>query len=228
MNKLKHYYLLGGLVLLVGGLLFYQLPIFEGRGLITLAGAASPFEEGTHYQRLSTPVPTSSNDRVEVVEAFWYGCGHCYSLEPALEKWVADKPDNIAFVRLPAVLGSSWEPHARAYYTAEALGVLDKIHQPLLDAIHVEDRRLANEKQLAEFFAEQGVDKETFRKAYNSFTVETRLRRSQELVKRYKLRAVPTIIINGKYVTNTTMAGSGQKLFEVMDYLVEKEKDAAS
>lgn len=212
MNTFRYYHLIYGLALLLSGLLF------------NFAAAASSFEEGIHYRRLSTPVPTSSTDKVEVVEAFWYGCGHCYSLEPALEKWVADQPDNIAFVRLPAVLGSSWEPHARAYYTAEVLGVLDKIHQPLLDAIHAEDRRIANEKQLAEFFAEHGVDKETFRKTYDSFAVETRLRRSQELVKRYKLRAVPTIIVNGKYITNSTMAGSGQKLFEVMNYLVAKEE----
>jgi thiol:disulfide interchange protein DsbA len=192
--------------------------------LLLSVGTAQPqFEEGTHYQRIDTQVPTSSDDTVEVVEAFWYGCGHCYNLEPAIETWVANKPENVAFTRLPTVLGRSWEPHARAYHTAEVLGVLDKIHEPLLEAIHSEKRRLSNEDQLAEFFAEQGVDKETFRKAYRSFAVETRLKRSQDLVKRYRIRSVPTIVVNGKYVTDTSMAGSEQQLFEVVNYLVGKE-----
>lgn len=203
--------------------LFYGIFCFFSGLLINLASAETQFQEGTHYQRLNTTVPTSSDDKVEVVEAFWYGCGHCYNLEPAIETWVANKPEHVVFSRLPTVLGRSWEPHARAYHTAEVLGVLDKIHQPLLEAIHKDKRRLMNEDQLAEFFAEQGVDKDAFRKAFNSFAVETRLKRSQDLVKRYRLRSVPTIVVNGKYVTDTSMAGSGQKLFEVVNYLVEKE-----
>jgi thiol:disulfide interchange protein DsbA len=203
--------------------LFYGIVYLLSGLLLNVASAETQFQEGTHYQRLNTPVPTSSDNKVEVVEAFWYGCGHCYNLEPAIETWVANKPENVAFTRLPTVLGRSWEPHARAYHTAEVLGVLDKIHQPLLEAIHAEKRRLMNEDQLAEFFAEQGVDKDTFRKTYNSFAVETRLKRSQDLVKRYRLRSVPTIVVNGKYVTDTSMAGSGKKLFEVVNYLVEKE-----
>lgn len=203
--------------------LIYGIIYFFSGLLLNAASAETQFQEGTHYQRLNTPVPTSSDDKVEVVEAFWYGCGHCYNLEPAIETWVANKPENVVFTRLPTVLGKSWEAHARAYHTAEVLGVLDKIHQPLLEAIHLEKRRLANEDQLAEFFAEQGVDTDTFRKTYRSFAVETRLKRSQDLVRRYRLRSVPTIVVNGKYVTDTSMAGSQQKLFEVVNHLVEKE-----
>lgn len=204
-------------------LCLYAFIYFFGWSLLSVSSAQSQFQEGVHYQQLNAPVSASSDGKVEVVEAFWYGCGHCYNLEPAIEAWVANKPDNVVFTRLPTVLGSSWEAHARAYHTAEVLGVLDKIHQPLLTAIHSEKRRLMNEDQLAEFFAEQGVDKDTFRKTYHSFAVETRLKRSQDLVKRYRLSSVPSIVVNGRYVTNTSMAGSEEKLFEVVDYLVEKE-----
>ena len=194
--------------------------------MIVCAEEHSNFQEGTDYRRLETPVSTSTTkDNVEVVEAFWYGCGHCYRLEPVIEEWLKNKPDNVEFVRLPAVLGSNWEPHARAYYTAEVLGVLDKIHKPLMDAIHLQKRSLSNEEQLAEFFAEHGVDKQAFFKAYNSFEVETRLRRSQQLVRRYRIQGVPAIIVNGKYVTNGTMAGSVPRIFAVVNYLVNKESE---
>jgi thiol:disulfide interchange protein DsbA len=190
--------------------------------IIACAQEQAGFQEGTDYRRLETPVATATEDKVEVVETFWYGCGHCYRLEPVIEEWLKKKPDNVTFLRIPAVLGSSWEPHARAYYTAEVLGVLDKTHKPLMDAIHLQKRSLSNEDQLAEFFAEHGVDKEAFSKAYNSFEVETRLQRSQQLVRRYRIQGVPAIIVNGTFVTNGTMAGSVPRIFEVVNYLVEK------
>ncbi len=193
--------------------------------MIACAEEHSDFQEDTDYRRLETPVSTATDDKVEVVEAFWYGCGHCYRLEPVIEEWLKNKPDNVEFVRIPAVLGSNWEPHARAYYTAEVLGVLDNIHKPLMDAIHLQKRSLFNENQLAEFFAEHGVDKKAFFKAYNSFEVETRLQRSQQLIRRYRIQGVPAIIVNGKYVTNGTMAGSVPRMFEVVNYLVEKESE---
>ncbi len=183
----------------------------------------SSFQEGVHYQRLATPVPTATGDKIEVVELFWYGCGHCYSLEPVITAWLEKKPANVEFVRIPAVLGRNWEPHARAYYAAQVLGVADKVHKPLMDAIHAQKRTIFNEEQLAAFFAEQGVDKEAFLKAYKSFEVETKLRRSLQLVQRYGIDGVPAVIVNGKFVTNGTLAGSTAKIFEVVDYLLAKE-----
>ena len=193
--------------------------------LFAIAEDNIKYQEGVHYQRLATPVSTSTGDKIEVVEVFWYGCGHCYELEPVIETWLAHKPENIEFVRLPAVLGRNWEPHARAFYAAVSMGVLDKVHKPLMDAIHAKKRPLGGEEQLAGFFAEQGVDKESFLKAYESFDVETRLRRSQQLVQRYGIDGVPAVIVNGKYLTNGTMVGSTAKIFEVVDYLISKESN---
>jgi thiol:disulfide interchange protein DsbA len=189
-----------------------------------VARDGASFQEGTHYQRLGTPVPTASADKIEVVELFWYGCPHCYTLEGVIDAWLKTKPDNVQFVRMPATLGRKvGEVHARAFYTAETLGVLDKIHEPLMEAIHAKKRRIDNEDQLAEFFAEQGVAAEEFRNTYESFNVETKFRRSQDLIKRYRVGSVPTVIVNGTYVVDATMAGSSEKLFEVVDYLIRRE-----
>lgn len=198
-------------------------------GLLGLAWACvgysdePPFKEGVDYQRLPTPVPTSTGDRVEVVEVFWYGCPHCYHMEPTVAAWLQHKPANAEFVRVPAVFGPNWEPHARAFYAAEVLGVSDQIHTPLMDAIHKEHRSLNNEQQLADFFAEHGVNRDAFLQAYNSFEVETRLKRSQQLVQRYGITGVPAVVINGKYLTNGSMAGTYEKLFEIVDFLVAEE-----
>ena len=184
---------------------------------------AASFQEGAHYQRLPTPVPTSTEDKVEVVEVFWYGCPHCFHLEPVVDKWLEHKPDNVEFVRIPAVLGTSWELGARAFYVAQSLGILDKIHTPLFDAIHVQKKPMRTVDDLAAFFAEHGVDRATFDKTFQSFEVETKLRRSQDLVRRYRIDGVPTVIVNGKYFTTGTMAGSSAGIFEVVDYLVAQE-----
>ncbi len=193
---------------------------------LPLAALASDFQEGTHYRRLANPVPTSTGDKIEVVELFWYGCPHCYSLEPITDKWLEHKPDNVEFVRIPAVLGARWELGARAYYVAETLGVLDRIHAPLFAAFHVQKRRLRSEEGMAEFFAEHGVDLTAFRENFASFGVETKLRRAQQVVKRYRIDGVPAVIINGKYETTSSMAGSPAKIFKVVDYLIRKENEA--
>jgi thiol:disulfide interchange protein DsbA len=206
---------------LVGWLALFWLPC------VGFAEDTVPYREGTHYQRLLTPAPTSTGDKIEVVEVFWYGCSHCYHLEPTVETWLAHKPEKVEFMRVPAVFGRNWEPHARAFYTAQVLGVLPKIHKPLYDAIHASKRPLSNEAQLAEFFAEQGVDKELFVKTYQSFDVETRLRRSQQLVQKYGIDGVPAVIVNGKYLTNGSLAGSPSKIFEIVDYLLSKESKSS-
>lgn len=190
------------------------------------AAENAEFQEGTHYRRLDTPVATSTEDKIEVVELFWYGCPHCYSLEPAIDHWLEEKKsENVEFVRIPAVLNRNWELGARAFYTAKALGVLDKIHSPLMNAIHAQRRPMRNEADLAEFFAGQGVDKESFHKAYNSFAVETQLRRAQQLVRGYGVHSVPSFVINGEYVVTASMAGSEERLFEVINHLIQKEAE---
>ena len=176
-----------------------------------------PFEEGKDYRRLPSPVPTSVPGQPEVVELFSYTCPHCRSMEPVVKEWLARKPEDVTFVRVAVAFGANWEPSARAYYAAEALGVLEKTHQPLFDAIHQDKRRLNSEDELAKFFAEHGVDEGAFRKAYNSFQTETQLRRANQLAQRYGVRGVPAVIVNGQYDVRSP------RTFEVVDFLLVRD-----
>ncbi|MFO1430714.1 MAG: thiol:disulfide interchange protein DsbA/DsbL [Candidatus Competibacteraceae bacterium] len=192
-------------------------------GLPPVAPAADDFQAGKDYKVLDRPVPTSTGDKIEVVEAFSYACPHCFSLEPSTEEWLKAKPENVELVRIPAVWRPDWEVLARAYYAAVQLGVLDKVNKPLFDAIHIDKKPLTTPEQLADFFAAQGVDKTAFLNAYNSFGVETRVQRAKQLIQRYVVMGVPAFIVNGKYFVDLSTAGSAPRLFEVINYLVAKE-----
>ncbi len=184
---------------------------------VSAADPAPPlFQEGKDYVRLPSPVPPATPDKVEVVEMFWYGCPHCYELEPVTQEWLKRKPENVTFTRIPVAFGASWESGARAYYAAEALGVLDKLHPLLFDAFH-QRRKLNTEDELAVFFAEHGVDQEAFRKAFKSFQTETQLRRGNQLAQRYGVKGVPAVIVNGKYDVRSP------RIFEVVDFLIAQE-----
>ena len=182
------------------------------------------YKDGTHYRTLPVAQPTSAPpDKVEVVEVFWYGCPHCYTLEPHIQAWKADMPADAQFVRMPATLNRGWQLHARVFYTAEALGVLEEVHEELFREIHGNGNQLNTEESLVEFFGRYGVSEEQFMETFNSFAVQTRLRQSDNLVRRYRITGVPAVVVNGKYVTGADMAGGATQLFEVVNFLVEKE-----
>ncbi len=196
--------------------------------LLLMPFAHAGFEEGVQYKVIENTQPTASADKIEVLELFWYGCPHCYQLEPELEAWLENKPDDVVFVRLPAILGPSWELHARAFYTAELLGVTDKIHKPLFDRIHKEKKAVRNVQQLKDFFVAQGVSAHDFDKTYNSFAVITKTNRAKQAVNQYGISGVPTLVVDGKYRTSAREAGSNKGMLEVVDFLVKKERAAAA
>jgi thiol:disulfide interchange protein DsbA len=195
---------------------------------VPLVFAAGGFQEGKHYQLLATPQPTASDDKIEVLELFWYGCPHCYQLEPELKDWLKQKPDDVAFVRIPAVLGPTWELHARAYYTAELLGVEDKIHTPLFERLHKQRKPVRNAAELREFFKAQGVSEADFDKTFKSFAVITKTNRAKQAREMYGLTGVPTLVINGKYRTTAKLAGGNKQMLQVTDFLVTKEREASA
>ena len=182
--------------------------------------------EPAGYETLSPAQPTQNQDKVEVIEFFWYGCPHCYSLEPDMEKWLKNKPDNVEFIRQPAVFSKPWADHAKAYFTAEALGVVDKVHTDFFDAIQNKKQKLRTEDQLAKFFVAHGVDETEFRNTYNSFLVDAKLRQAKSMAPRYGITGVPAIIINGKYKTNGPLAKSQANMIKIMNELIEKETQA--
>jgi thiol:disulfide interchange protein DsbA len=182
------------------------------------------FVLGKHYQAVVPAQPVQTAGKIEVLEIFWYGCPHCYDFEPPLNRWLSTKPPDIEFQRMPAVFRPDWALHAKTYYTAEALGVIDKIHTPLFKAIHEDKRKLNDEASLAEFFSEQGVSKEEFSTSFNSFTVESKTRQARHMVRQYGIGGVPAIVVNGKYHTSATLTGNYEQLLKVIDYLADKER----
>ena len=172
--------------------------------------------------------PTATGNKIEVLEFFWYGCPHCYSLEPYLEKWQTTKADDVQLRRVPAILGKSWIPHARAYFTAEKLGIVDKIHRPLFDAIHKDKQKIFDEKTLRDFFATMGVDKNEFTRIYESNEISEKIQDAFLLGQQYEITGVPAIIVNGKYRTSASMAGSNANLIEVINQLTAMERKHAS
>ncbi|MBK1704279.1 thiol:disulfide interchange protein DsbA/DsbL [Halochromatium glycolicum] len=202
-------------------------------GIVVLLGVSmgalgAAFDEGIEYKVVPEPKRLEEGADVEVLELFWYGCPHCYRLEPAIEEWLETKPEGVVFRRLPAAASSRWIPHAKAFFAAEQLGELDQLHEPLFKALHEERRRLFTDEQLIAFAAEQGIDEDAFRDAYQSFPVDMQVRESAELVRRYRLSGVPAIVVNGKYITGVTEAGGRDQLFEVIGFLVAKEKDSGA
>lgn len=193
---------------------------------VTAAEAAKgDFVEGIEYERVVPAQPTEEPGKVEVLELFWYGCPHCYHLEPMLDKWRETLPDDVVFRRMPAIFTNPrWELHARAFYTAEALGVLDQIHRPLFEALHKKQLKLATEDELAGFFAAHGVKEEDFKRTFNSFYVTTKVNNAKLMTRRYGIDGVPAMIVDGKYRTDGPAAGSQEKMLEVVNFLIAKER----
>lgn len=188
---------------------------------------AQPWVAGEHYRVLDNPVRTASDNGVEVAEVFWYGCPHCYDFKPLAEAWEADAPDYINYVKLPAALGRSWEPHAYAFYALEAMGELDTVHDALFDALAGERRPLNTPEALADFVAGYGVDAEKFLENYNSFGVRARVQQAQAKIRGARITGTPTMLVDGKYVVSASMAGGHENTLKVVEYLAEKERSGA-
>lgn len=187
--------------------------------------AGKTFVEGTHYDVLVPPVRTLDQDTIEVAEYFAHGCGHCYMFEPLLEQWRKTKPEDVSFRGVPVVFRATGELHARAYFAAKALGVLDTMNTVIFQAIHVDRKQLSSEEQIAALFAAHGVSEADFTKAFNSFGVKAQLDQSMALTKSAGIHATPTLVVNGKYRVSAGKGGHPEML-EVTNFLVEKERVA--
>lgn len=180
------------------------------------------WQEGTSYFLVEPPQPTASGSKVEVLEVFSYACVHCAHFQPTADRIKTELPDYASFSYMPAIFSPQWEPFARAFYTAQSLGVLDKTHQPLFDAIHTEHKPLSDIGALAGFYATYGVDPAKFDAASKSFEVESKIARSLAMVPKYGIDGTPSIIVNGKYRLSRGSAGSDEQVVELVKYLVDK------
>ncbi|CAM8642048.1 periplasmic protein disulfide isomerase I [Oxalobacteraceae bacterium] len=204
-------------------------------GLMAFSVAASPTEpvEGMEYQRLQTPQPTDTGKKTEVLEFYWYNCPHCFVFEPALAEWVKKRGDTIVFRRVPVGFRESFIPQQKLYYALEALNRFD-VHRAVFDAIHVGRQKLDKEEQIIEFIEKQGVDKKKFVDTFNSFSVQSKVNRVRQLMEAYRIDGVPTVVIDGQYITSPSIVGStlrGQSeqalnaaTLQVMDALLAKKK----
>jgi protein dithiol oxidoreductase (disulfide-forming) len=180
---------------------------------------------GAEYRELAAPQPTDTAGKIEVTEFFWYGCPHCYNFEPMLTSWVKKMPKDTQFRRIPAIFNDEWAQGARAYYTLEAIGELERLHKPLFDAVHQDSKlRVGNEAALTEWLGKQGVDTKKFAAAYRSFSVEGKVKRAAQLTQAYKIEGVPAMAVNGTYVVNTENIKSFDQMLAVSDYLVEQSR----
>ena len=192
--------------------------MFSGSAIAQMA-----FVEGSDYQLITPAVKTTQPDKVVVTEIFWYGCPHCFRFEPYVEKWSAKLPDRVVFEQVPSSLNPRWTEHARAYYSFQLMGQLEQTHRAFFDAIHLKRERLNNLDTIAGFVAERGLDEKVFREYYSSFPVETQIRKNLQREKRYGHNGVPAVIVNGKYLVSASLAGSNERMIQIMNFLVAQE-----
>lgn len=193
--------------------------------LVAPLAMAQQWKEGTHYRELSTPVETRSGDQYEVAEVFWYGCPACYQMQPLIEDWKKGVADDVNLRYVPASMRRDWEPHAQAFYVARELDVLDEVHGKLYEALAGEKRDIDSKDAMASFFAEVGAaEPEAVRETWDSFAVDTAMRRGKAFQQGARVTGTPTLVVEGRYVISVRQAGGFETMLSIADYLVEQER----
>lgn len=178
---------------------------------------ALPLAARAQVNELKPPVPVENGGKIEVTEFFWYGCIHCYNLEPQIDAWLKKLPEDVEFRRVPAVFNERWALDASIFYAMEAMGLLDKLHRPLFDAIHKERLRTDDQDALSEWLAKHGVDAKKFLETMQSFGVRSKTRRAVQLTIAYKIDGTPAMAVHGRYTVSAQ-----PKMMQVVDSLVER------
>jgi thiol:disulfide interchange protein DsbA len=179
----------------------------------------------TEFQRIEPPHAVAATGRVEVIEFFYYGCPVCYETEPFLSRWLGSAPDYVAIRRVPALSSETWEPFAKLYYTLETLGQVERLHWPVYDNFHFDDMKLNDEKVMVDWAARNGIEREKFVQTYESRAVADKLAQARELLTSYDVRAVPTFIVDGRFLTSARLAGGTERVVQVLDRLVRLARE---
>ena len=203
--------------------LFATLVAVTGFLMTAPAQAAAP-TSGKEYQVLKAPQPVAPG-KIEVTEFFWYGCPHCFDFEPELEAWVSKQGKDVVFKRVPVAFRDDLLPHTKIFYALESLGKLDAMHSKVFSAMHVDRKRMLDPNEIADFMAKNGIDRKAFLDAYNSFSVTTNSQRANKIADAYKVDGVPTMVVQGKYVTSPSIAGTKGAAIQTLDYLVGQVRD---
>lgn len=191
-----------------------------GFAMMTSFAMAADYQEGTQYNAITPPPPMGSGNGIVVEEFFMYTCPHCMDLEPAVNSWLEKAPEGVEFSRVPAMFGGAATLHAKAYYALEIIGEGERLHEPLFEAIHDEHKRLNTPKALEAFLQENKVDMDKYHAAFSSFTVQTKANRAAALMRRYGIRSVPALVVDGRYRVKNSA-----EVMQVTDYLLNKVEE---
>lgn len=197
--------------------------------------AAPKYQSGVHYVELAKPVDVDDPSKIELAEVFWYGCGHCFHFEPYITEWKKTKPDDVNFVAVPAMWNGAMEGHARMFYTAKNLGILDKAHSAIFNAMHPappsslvvvpsKPKQFGHADEISEFLSQFGVDAETVKKELTSHTVTLQVQDANKRARAYQISGTPQLVVNGKYRIETNQNVSQQQMFDIADFLIEKAR----
>jgi len=186
--------------------------------------------KGSDFQRLSPPRAVATGDRIEVIEFFYYGCPICYEFQPHLSRWLVQSPDSISIRRVPTLPSEGseglegWVRFARLHYTLDALGQISRLHWPIYDNFHFDGVQLNDEKVMVEWVSKNGIDRDKFLAIYRSPEIQAKLDEVRKLMVTYDVRSVPTVVIDGKYLSTARMAGGTRQLIQVVDTLVRQAR----
>jgi protein dithiol oxidoreductase (disulfide-forming) len=190
---------------------------------MTAAAAAEPVE-GKEYVRLKNPQPVETGKKIEVIEFFSYGCPHCSDLEPVLDAWIAKLPPDVQFRRVPVIFQQRWEALAKIYYTLDAMGDEARLSPEVFKAIHSAGLPLYQDKAFFDWAAAHGLDRAKVAEVYGSFAVNSKFNRAKSLAQAYNIQSVPTMVIDGKYMTSSDRVGTHSNLPPVLDALIAKAR----
>lgn len=191
--------------------------------VLVSTSVSAEFTEGHEYRLLDNQPPVAKDAPIEVVEFFWYGCPHCFKFEPYIKNWLASKPENVKFSKMPAAFHKAARFHAQVYYALDLMGESERLDDIIFTAMHKQGNKLANQQAVEEFLAEHNVDIATFKKAMKSFAVDNRVQRASSLFNKYQLRGVPVVVVNGRYASGDVK--NYQQLVEVIDHMINLAKE---
>lgn len=195
------------------------LGAIAGHALAAIAQEPTRARVNVDY-RLIEPQPVATGNRIEVIDFFWYGCPHCYNFQPALESWIQRMPPDVSLRRIPAVLRDNWAPHARIYYTLEALGEVERLHQAVYHGYHVQELHMSKPEVMLQWAVRHGIDGNVWADAYNSAAVTAKVERAKELTQDYSVQGTPSLVVDGRYLTSPAMARSEQRMIPVLEDLI--------
>jgi protein dithiol oxidoreductase (disulfide-forming) len=203
----------------------FVLQVVSVLAALALTGtAAADLVEGKDYSRLKIPHAVDSGKKIEVIEFFSYGCPHCSDLEPYLQAWVKTLPPDVQFRRVPVMFQDRWKPLAKAYFTLDAMGEEIKLSPELFKAVHANGLPLYQDKAFFDWAASKGLDRAKVVDTYNSFGIDSKMKRAAVLAQEYNVQAVPTLVVDGKFVTSSDRVGGHAGAPAALDALVAKAR----